>query len=178
MKNINRYILEKLQLNKGTISREVRVLFCQLRFVRKINQIIPDLIEIISETDNDIEFRYITNNYNQEGVIKKLKKTSFNNYFAKCPDTVVISTQYETKHFAILNHDDGLKVLKDMYEKLKITRTFKYCWEDVILDKNFNRSVGGYICYQTENLPNHKIPDPKNNNIMEPKQLQDLIDEL
>lgn len=176
MKNINRYILEKLQLNKETISREVRVLFCYLRFERKTNQIIPDLIEIISENENEIEFRYITNNYNQEGVTKKLKKSKYS--YSRCPDTVVVSTQYETKHFAILNHDDGLKVLKDIHKYLKQSRTIKYCWEDVILDKNFNRSVGGYICYQTENLPKNKIPDPKNNNIMYPEQIQKLIDEL
>ena len=177
MKKISNYIFEKLHLNKETTSNEVRVIFCELLFQRKTKQIIPDLIEVISENEKEIEFKYLTNYYNQQGVIKKLRKDGYR--WAKCPDSVFISTQYTTKHFCILNHDDGLSVLKDMLEKIKQKRTYKYCWEDVILDQNFNRTVGGYICYCSRELPKNKIPNGiYDTDMVTPDKLEDLINDL
>jgi len=62
MKKINTYIIEKLHLNKDIkIDNDIRCLFCQLRFDRKTDEIVPDIIKVIYENDEEIKFEYLTN---------------------------------------------------------------------------------------------------------------------
>jgi len=129
-----------------------------LRFDRKTDEIVPDIIKVIYENDEEIKFEYLTNFYNQQGLVKTLKRGKYS--LDNIPEKIFISNSLSTKHFAILKKDDALYVLNDILDKLDENRITKYSWFDVILDTEKIKGAWAYISYCYKSIAPGKIPNP------------------
>lgn len=134
MKRIDSYIIEKLHLSKDIKVKEsdIRCIFCQVRSSSKKNYIVPDIIEVIKESESEIKFVYLTNYFNSEGKEKTLKisrRDGKNEYKG------LYSNEKSSKHFIILDKEKSIELFENIADKC-LGVLFCYI-EDILYDDNY-----------------------------------------
>ena len=134
MIQLNQYILEKLHLSKDIKVKEsdIRCIFCQVRSSSKKNYIVPDIIEVIKESESEIKFVYLTNYFNSKGKEKTLKisrRDGRNEYKG------LYSNEKSSKHFVILDKEKSIELFEKIADKC-LDVLFCYI-EDILYDDNY-----------------------------------------
>jgi len=176
MNSLSQYILEKFKISKDIkVKSDKYLMFTLVARYREDKYIVPDIVEVISENNDYITFKYLTNYHGQIGKEETVKVKEESN-----PDEkgyTYFSESIISRNMVFVDK----KRAEEIFNSNK--PIYELCWKS-LLDKNYkinkrNASYDIYV-YVDESIKIRKgsFTTPGQMELLIPKYAKEIIDNL